>query len=144
MRLLSTAMWLILMKSWDPRRRFTMADKDDEEPKGMQDPKVVQLFKQNNQRGTKTVKQILSEITEGSIVVDIDETLTNPDNVMQRSMGHFENIILIGTNEDGHMEVRSSLNLTVKDMLWMLEMTKQNILLTALSHDEDDNDDDDE
>ena len=80
-----------------------MADKDDENEK---DPKVVQLFKQNNQRGTKTVKQILSEITEGSIVVDIDETLTNPDNVMQRSMGHFENIILIGTNEDGHMEVR--------------------------------------
>jgi hypothetical protein len=40
------------------------------------------------------------------------------------------------------MEVRSSLNLTVKDMLWMLEMTKQNILLTALSHDEDDDDDD--
>ena len=121
-----------------------MTDKrdDDKDPKGMQDPKVVQLFKQNNQRGTKTVEQILSEITEGSIVVDIDETLTNPDNVMQRSMGHFENIILIGTNEDGHMEVRSSLNLTVKDMLWMLEMTKQNILLTALSHDEDDDDDD--
>ena len=114
-----------------------MADKDDENEK---DPKVVQLFKQNNQRGTKTVKQILSEITEGSIVVDIDETLTNPDNVMQRSMGHFENIILIGTNEDGHMEVRSSLNLTVKDMLWMLEMTKQNIMLTALSHDDDDED----
>ena len=121
-----------------------MTDKrdDDKEPKGMQDPKVVQLFKQNNQRGTKTVEQILSEITEGSIVVDTDETLTNPDNVMQRSMGHFENIILVGTNEDGHMEVRSSLNLTVKDMLWMLEMTKQNILLTALSHDEDDDDDD--
>ena len=121
-----------------------MTDKrdDDKEPKGMQDPKVVHLFKQNNQRGTKTVEQILSEITEGSIVVDTDETLTNPDNVMQRSMGHFENIILIGTNEDGHMEVRSSLNLTVKDMLWMLEMTKQNILLTALSHDEDDDDDD--
>jgi hypothetical protein len=119
-----------------------MTDKrdDDKEPKGMQDPKVVHLFKQNNQRGTKTVEQILSEITEGSIVVDTDETLTNPDNVMQRSMGHFENIILIGTNEDGHMEVRSSLNLTVKDMLWMLEMTKQNILLTALSHDEDDED----
>ena len=78
-----------------------MTDKrdDDKEPKGMQDPKVVQLFKQNNQRGTKTVEQILSEITEGSIVVDTDETLTNPDNVMQRSMGHFENIILIGTNE---------------------------------------------
>ena len=114
-----------------------MADKDDENEK---DPKVVQLFKQNNQRGTKTVKQILSEITEGSIVVDPDETLTNPDNVMQRSMGHFENIILIGTNEDGHMEVRSSLNLTVKDMLWMLEMTKQNILLTALSHEDDDDD----
>jgi hypothetical protein len=113
---------------------------DDEEPKGMQDPKVVHLFKQNNQRGTKTVEQILSEITEGSIVVDPDKTLTNPDNVMQRSMGHFENIILIGTNEDGHMEVRSSLNLTVKDMLWMLEMTKQNILLTALSHDDDDED----
>jgi hypothetical protein len=127
------------MKSWAQRRRVMMADKDDENEK---DPKVVQLFKQNNQRGTKTVKQILSEITEGSIVVDIDETLTNPDNVMQRSMGHFENIILIGTNEDGHMEVRSSLNLTVKDMLWMLEMTKQNILLTALSHDEDDDDDD--
>jgi hypothetical protein len=129
------------MKSWAQRRRVMMADKDDENEK---DPKVVQLFKQNNQRGTKTVKQILSEITEGSIVVDIDETLTNPDNVMQRSMGHFENIILIGTNEDGHMEVRSSLNLTVKDMLWMLEMTKQNILLTALSHDEDEDDDDDD
>jgi hypothetical protein len=116
-----------------------MADKDDENEK---DPKIVHLFKSNQERGTKTVKQILSDITEGSIVVDIDETLTNPDNVMQRSMGHFENIILIGTNEDGHMEARSSLNLTVKDMLWMLEMTKQNILLTALSHDEDDDDDD--
>ena len=114
-----------------------MVDKDDENEK---DPKVVQLLKQNNQRGTKTVKQILLGVTEGSVVVDIDEALTNPDNVMRRSMGHFENIILIGTNEDGHMEVRSSLNLTVKDMLWMLEMTKQNILLTALSHDADDDD----
>jgi hypothetical protein len=55
-------------------------------------------------------------------------------------MGQFEDIILVGTNEDGNMEVRSSLNLTVKDMLWMLEMTKQNILLTALSHDDDDDD----
>ncbi len=123
-----------------------MTDKrdDDKEPKGMQDPKVVQLFKQNNQRGTKTVEQILSEITDGDVFIDPDETLKNPDTVMQRSMGHFENIILIGTNEDGHMEVRSSLNLTVKDMLWMLEMTKQNILLTALSHGDDDDDDEDE
>jgi hypothetical protein len=113
-----------------------MADKDDDE----KDPKIVHLFKQNNQRGTKTVEQILSDITEGSIIVDTDDSLINPDNVLKRSMGHFENIILIGTNEDGHMEVRSSLNLTVKDMLWMLEMTKQNILLTALSHDDDDED----
>ena len=112
-------------------------DRDSDDDK---DPKVVHLFKQNNQRGTKTVEQILSEITDGDIFIDPDETLKNPDTVMQRSMGHFENIILVGTNEDGHMEVRSSLNLTVKDMLWMLEMTKQNILLTALSHDEDDED----
>ena len=113
-----------------------MADKDDENEK---DPKVVQLFKQNNQRGTKTVKQLLSDITEGSIRI-ANDSLHYPDNVLKRSMGQFEDIILIGTNEDGNMEVRSSLNLTVKDMLWMLEMTKQNILLTALSH-EDDNDD---
>jgi hypothetical protein len=115
-----------------------MADKDDENEK---DPKVVHLFKSNQERGTKTVKQILSDITEGSIRI-ANDSLHYPDNVLKRSMGHFENIILIGTNEDGHMEVRSSLNLTVKDMLWMLEMTKQNILLTALSHDEDDDDDD--
>jgi hypothetical protein len=38
-----------------------MTDKRDDD----KDPKVVQLFKQNNQRGTKTVEQILSEITEG-------------------------------------------------------------------------------
>jgi hypothetical protein len=113
-----------------------MADKDDENEK---DPKVVQLFKQNNQRGTKTVKQLLSDITEGSIRI-ANDSLHYPDNVLKRSMGQFEDIILVGTNEDGNMEVRSSLNLTVKDMLWMLEMTKQNILLTALSH-EDDNDD---
>jgi hypothetical protein len=110
-------------------------DSDDDK-----DPKVVQLFKQNNKRGTKTVEQILSEITDGDIFIDPDETLKNPDNVMQRSMGHFEDIILIGTNENGDLEVRSSLNLTVKDMLWMIEMTKQNILLNALSHDEDDED----
>tara|TARA_R110000868_G_scaffold56109_1_gene173998 strand:- start:821 stop:1180 length:360 start_codon:yes stop_codon:yes gene_type:complete len=117
-----------------------MADKDDDkEPKGMQDPKVVQLFKQNNQRGTKTVEQLLSDITEDSIII-ANDSLHYPDNVLKRAMGQFEDIILIGTNEDGNMEVRSSLNLTVKDMLWMLEMTKQNILLTALSHDEDDED----
>jgi hypothetical protein len=113
-----------------------MADKDDENEK---DPKVVQLFKQNNQRGTKTVKQLLSDITEGSIRI-ANDSLHYPDNVLKRSMGQFEDIILIGTNEDGNMEVRSSLNLTVKDMLWMLEMTKQNILLTALSHEDDDDD----
>jgi hypothetical protein len=90
--------------------------------------------------GQRQSSRFYRRLPKGSIVVDTDETLTNPDNVMQRSMGHFENIILIGTNEDGHMEVRSSLNLTVKDMLWMLEMTKQNILLTALSHDDDDED----
>ena len=38
------------MKSWAQRRRVMMADKDDENEK---DPKVVQLFKQNNQRGDK-------------------------------------------------------------------------------------------
>jgi hypothetical protein len=116
-----------------------MADKDDENEK---DPKSGAVCSNPiNQRGTKTVKQILSDITEGSIRI-ANDSLHYPDNVLKRSMGHFENIILIGTNEDGHMEVRSSLNLTVKDMLWMLEMTKQNILLTALSHDEDDDDDD--
>ena len=52
-----------------------MTDKsdDDKDPKGMQDPKVVQLFKQNNQRGTKTVEQILSEITDGDIFIDPDK-----------------------------------------------------------------------
>ncbi len=113
-----------------------MADKDDENEK---DPKIVQLFKQNNQRGTKTVEQLLSDITEGSIII-ANDSLHYPDNVLKRSMGQFEDIVLIGTNEDGNMEVRSSLNLTVKDMLWMLEMTKQNILLTALSHEDDDDD----
>jgi hypothetical protein len=113
-----------------------MADKDDENEK---DPKIVHLFKSNQERGTKTVEQLLSDITEGSIRI-ANDSLHYPDNVLKRSMGQFEDIMLVGTNEDGNMEVRSSLNLTVKDMLWMLEMTKQNILLTALSH-EDDNED---
>jgi hypothetical protein len=65
-----------------------MADKDDENEK---DPKVVQLFKQNNQRGTKTVKQLLSDITEGSIRI-ANDSLHYPDNVLKRSMGQFEDI----------------------------------------------------
>jgi hypothetical protein len=49
-----------------------MADKDDENEK---DPKSRAVCSNpNSQRGTKTVKQILSEITEGSIVVEIAAT----------------------------------------------------------------------
>jgi hypothetical protein len=66
-----------------------MADKDDENEK---DPKSGAVCSNPiNQRGTKTVKQLLSDITEGSIRI-ANDSLHYPDNVLKRSMGHFEDI----------------------------------------------------
>lgn len=48
----------------------------------------------------------------------------NPDNVFEQAIGEYESVFIVGYNKEGEFDPRASLNLTQKDILWLIEMFK--------------------
>ena len=61
----------------------------------------------------------------------------NPDYVLKQSLGEYESVLLLGYDEEGDLSTMSSSNLTKGDLLWMIEMFKQEILLKLELEDEE-------
>lgn len=52
----------------------------------------------------------------------------NPDDVLDDCKGKYDAVVVIGYNKQGHMAPRASENITQKDIMWMLEVLKQQML----------------
>ena len=49
----------------------------------------------------------------------------DPDNVINESLGVFDEVLVLGYNKDGELEARASTNMQSRDILWLLETFKQ-------------------
>ena len=52
----------------------------------------------------------------------------NPDNVLEQAVGIYDEVFVIGYNKDGVLEVRSSTNFRVSNILFALESFKFKLL----------------
>lgn len=52
----------------------------------------------------------------------------DPDNVFEQAMGQYKSVFIVGYNKEGEFDPRASLNLTQKDILWLIEMFKTKML----------------
>lgn len=48
----------------------------------------------------------------------------NPDAVLEQAIGEYENVMVLGWNKDGEMDIRSDTGLSKKDILFLLEAFK--------------------
>jgi hypothetical protein len=50
------------------------------------------------------------------------------DNVLEQSIGEFNQAVIIGWDKNGYLDVRSDTNLSGSDVLWLIEVFKQKLL----------------
>lgn len=60
---------------------------------------------------------------------------TTPDLVLERAMGQFKNVVVIGYDHDGELDCRADLETSRKDILWLIELFRMH-LLTSWDADE--------
>jgi hypothetical protein len=61
---------------------------------------------------------------------------SNPNYILEQAFSQYESLLLLGYDEEGYLSSMSSTNLTKGDLLWLVEMFKQEILLKAEPEDE--------
>jgi hypothetical protein len=52
----------------------------------------------------------------------------NPDNVLERAVGVYDQVFVIGYDKDGKLDVRASLNFKMKDIFFAMEAFKHKVL----------------
>lgn len=52
----------------------------------------------------------------------------DPDVVLKRAVGGYKQVIVMGYDKDGKFDARASLDLTLSDILWLLEHLKFRLL----------------
>ena len=55
-------------------------------------------------------------------------TSTNPDHVLEQATGDYNNLVIIGLNKAGQLDVRANDSLTKAQILWLIEEFKHNLL----------------
>ena len=58
----------------------------------------------------------------------------NPDVVLEQSAGVYEEVLVIGYNKDGALDVRASLNFDMKSIFFALEAFKHQVLSGEYGH----------
>ena len=61
---------------------------------------------------------------------------SNPNYILEQAFSQYESLLLLGYDEEGYLSSMSSTNLTKGDLLWLVEMFKQEILLKAEPEDD--------
>jgi len=56
------------------------------------------------------------------------DAATNADAVLEQAVGHYDEVMVIGYDADGGLDVRATLGLKDADVLWLVEMFKAKLL----------------
>lgn len=54
---------------------------------------------------------------------------TSADNVLEQAIGKYEKVFLIGVGPEGDADFLATTTLARRDLLWLLEMFKANLIL---------------
>lgn len=58
-------------------------------------------------------------------IINIDpRPATTPDLVLERALGQFQNVVVIGYDLEGGLDYRADLGTSRKEILWLLEQFK--------------------
>lgn len=60
----------------------------------------------------------------------------NPDNVLELVVGEYESVFVLGYNKEGALDARGTTNLTLRDILWMLEVFKARMMSGCFSEED--------
>lgn len=52
----------------------------------------------------------------------------DPDVVLEKSVGEFESVVVVGWDKEGCLDVRASLNLTQAEINWLLGVVQHKLL----------------
>lgn len=55
----------------------------------------------------------------------------DPDHVLEQAKGHYDEVLVIGWNKEGHLESRASA-LERQEILWLVEMFKVSFIHESL------------
>lgn len=58
----------------------------------------------------------------------IGNAAKNPDNVLEQAKGQYECLFIVGYNQEGELDARSSTNLSRERILWLIEQFKNDLL----------------
>ena len=58
----------------------------------------------------------------------------NPDNVLEQAAGVYDEVLVIGYNKDGALDVRASLSFDMKSIFFALEAFKHQVLSGQYGH----------
>ena len=60
----------------------------------------------------------------------------NPDIVLERAIGKYQDVLIIGWDKDGFLDARSSLGMSHDNVLWLIEKFKHKLLNGDYAKDE--------
>ena len=63
----------------------------------------------------------------------IGQSAQDPNNILRQSIDDYENVLVLGWDKEGLFNPKASSNLDGKELLWLLEMFKTNLMLGLYS-----------
>jgi hypothetical protein len=57
----------------------------------------------------------------------------DPDVILERSIGAFQDILILGWNKEGFLEIRSNTTVDSREALYLIELFKHNLLSGSYS-----------
>ena len=61
-------------------------------------------------------------------VVNIKGAAIDPDVVLEEAKGNFGSVLVLGWDKEGALDARASMDLQNKDILWLIEAFKRNLV----------------
>lgn len=52
----------------------------------------------------------------------------DPDVVLEKAKGSYKSVLILGWDKEGYLDPRASLNLTGREMLWLVEVFKTKLV----------------
>lgn len=60
-------------------------------------------------------------MTDGVVKFYAKDAAKDPDVVLERAIGEFQDVLIIGWDKEDKLDVRSNIGMTPKDYLWMVK-----------------------
>lgn len=66
------------------------------------------------------------------------DAANNPDNVLEQAIGRYNEVFIIGYNKEDALDVRASMNFSLRDIWFALDAFKHNVMSGKYDHRIDD------